>query len=196
MQRWPSVWQLCALSIVMYRVIVVAVVLAVGLVRGELPLERDDMHVLRSINEAYADASQWENLFALMRDSARHDIDQSLVDEWSHLLADDVRYASQGHGECTRLEQVVRCLASEQGVRDKQRREARSVQYEVAQVRQGGTEVVRVLEVHRTNGNDLRRLLDVYFLHTRTSDGLIWLVEKLPTVSAPIRLGINKFEEP
>ena len=178
----------------MYRIALLAILVAVC---AATALDRDDAHVLRSINEAYEGASRWENLFALMRDSARHGIDDdgSTMDEWRHLLAPDVRYASHGHGECQHLEQVVRCLVSEQEVRDRHRRGARNVQYEVSQVRQGATEVVRVLEVHQTDGAELRRQLDVYFMHVRSDDGRIWLLEKLPTVAAPIRLGINKFSE-
>lgn len=180
--------QQCAVMYYILFLVIVAVALPVE--------ERDDIHVLRSINEAYEGSSQWENLFALMRDTARHDLAGSLDEGWSHLLALDVRYLSHGHGECNQVEQVARCLVSEQEKRDMQRRQARNVQFEVAQVRQGGVEVVRLLEVHRTDGNDLLRQLDVYFLHTRATDGKIWLIEKLPTVAAPIRLGINKFSEP
>jgi len=104
-----------------------------------------------------------------------------------------VRYLSQGRGECEEMLQVMECLLDEQTQRNRMRGAALGVQYEVSQVRQGGTEVVRLLEIHRTDGQELRRLLDVYFLHTRTSDGKIWLLEKLPTVVAPLRLGINKF---
>lgn len=155
--------------------------------------EREDVHVLRSANEAFRDASRWENLFALIRDATRYQASEGNDDEWAHLLARNVRYASHGHGDCIGLQQVIECLVSEQHSRERQRTEAGSVEFQAAVVRQGGVEVVRLLEVHRMDDEDLRRQLDVYFLHIR--NGRIWLLEKLPTVRDPIRLGSVRVED-
>jgi hypothetical protein len=162
-------------------------------------LDRDDTALLASVHEQFADVGTekfFENLFTLVHTLARHDAPFETRD-FEHLLTADVRYVSHDRGECDGLAQVVGCLVVEQVTAETERKEAGSVEYQLSEVIQGGAQVVRLLEVRhpRVASARIERRLDVYFLHLRHDevDGVAraWLIEHLPTVVAPLRLGMR-----
>lgn len=146
--------------------------------------ERDDLSVLRSVHAEYeAGGEPWEHALTLAREAERgdHALDGA-VELFGAVLAADVRYIFHGHGECVGVAQVAACLVEEEGLRMRQRGDARggrSVQQ--SSVRQGALHVVRVLDAPHEG----TRLLDVYFVHLNAA-GTVQLVEHLPTVRDPI----------
>ena len=155
---------------------------------------RDDLFVLHQVHEEFADGGErdaWAHVLALVREAERSDV-RDVHAEFESLLTADVHYVAHGRGECRGRAQTIECLRNEE-----QRRAhtptgggggGHGTEHHVSAVREGRTHVVRVLQIHRERDGDLRRLLDVYFVHFAAgADTRVSFVEHLPTVVEPIR---------
>jgi hypothetical protein len=150
-------------------------------------VERDDIFVLRRVHEEFAGEHDraFEHLTTVLREAQRSSVDATTdLAPFAALLTDDVRYIFHGRGECNGVAQAVGCLAAEEREHAEQQRMAgtSSAAHQTSVMREGNVQVVRTV---RAYGN--QQWLDVYFVHF--SGAQIALLEHLPTVRDPVRLG-------
>lgn len=148
---------------------------------------RDDAFVLANARAEFVNASHdtWRQVLTVCRDAARHSVPLDMV-AFEDLVAPDAEYAFHGRGRCHGRQQLVECVLAEQQERELVRRRGRGVEYQISRVREGAVEVVRTMEVHRAGNEELRRWLDVYFVHADRL-GRVAFVEHMPTVDDPLR---------